>query len=206
MSKGQLSITTIILGSYPIYTIILSRFINGENLTTTQAVFIAITIFGTLGTSLPTKISAAEIKKVSLIFWPVVAAIGVGLSDALSKNIINKTADFTFLFALALVQIPVALTYLRLEKVNIAPVLRDILRKSDDYKHTIFGSLFNIIGTGLLWVAFTFTMASIASPITATGCVFAVILAMLFMDEKVTRVQLFSIILVLIGVLGISAL
>ncbi len=204
LSKGQLSVTTILIGSYPIYTIIFSYFINGERLTQQQFIFIAMVIAGTLFSYLPSKFTFAELKKTGAIFWPVIAAIGIGLSDTLSKGVIDRTADFTFLFALALVQIPVALVYLRIEKQSPVKSLIGAFKESEKYKHAIIGSLFAVIGTGLLWVSFSQTLASIASPITATSGVIVVLLAIIFMDEKITVKNVVAMLLVFIGIMGIS--
>jgi len=86
LSKGQLSITAILLGSYPIYTIIFSYFINHERLTSLQMVFVLITIIGTLLTYLPSKLSFEELKKSGALFWPIIAALGIGLSAFLGTN------------------------------------------------------------------------------------------------------------------------
>lgn len=204
LSKGQLSITSILIGTYPIYTIFFSSLINKEVLTITQGVFVGLTIFGTLITYLPSKLNLAELKKSGAILWPIIAAVAVGLSDTFSKKIIDKTMDFTFLFALALVQIPVALIYLRLEKQNIINELKVIKQKTYDYKNAIAGSLFNIIGTGLLWISFSKTLASIASPITATSGVLVIILSLLFLDEKMSFRQLLGVAFAILGIIGIS--
>lgn len=204
LSKGQLSITSILIGSYPIYTIIFSILINKEVLSSIQGLFIGLTILGTLIVYMPSKLSWSELKKSGALFWPIVAALGIGLSDTLSKRIIDITSDFTFLFVLALVQIPVALIYLKIEKQNIFTNLREVTTKIEEYKNAIAGSLFNIIGTGLLWISFSKILASIASPITATSGVLVLIIAFLFLDEKIGWRQLLGILLVFFGIMGIS--
>lgn len=205
LSKGELSVTAILIASYPIYTILFSFLINKEMLTPMQGLFVGITIFGTLMTYLPSKLNWEELKKSGVFVWPIIAAVGIGLSDTLSKRIIDKTGDFTFLLALALVQIPVALVYLRLEKQDILINLLKVKKNAYDYKNVIAGSLFSIIGTGLLWVSFSKTLASIASPITATSGALVLILALLFMDEKIKVRQLAGILLALAGIIGISS-
>jgi drug/metabolite transporter (DMT)-like permease len=204
LSKGQLSLTTILLGCYPIYTILFSFLINKETLSILQILFISVMIFGTLISYLPSKLNMEELKKSGALLWPIIAAVGVGLSDTLSKKIINKTNDFTFLFALALVQIPVALIYLKLEKQHITKELKVIKRKAYDYKNAIAGSLFNVIGTGLLWIAFSKTFASIASPITATSGVLVIIISLLFLDEKISLRQILGTVFVFTGIIGIT--
>lgn len=204
LSKGQLSITGVLIGSYPVYTIVLSYLLNSERLSTTQLLFVGLTISGTLATDLPSKFSLRELKKTGAIFWPIIAALGIGLSDTLSKGILDKTADFTFLFALALVQIPVALGYMKIEKQNALESIKGAVNNPSHYKHALIGSFFAVLGTGLLWVSFANTLASIASPITATSGVIVVLLAVVFMDERITLKSIIAMILVFIGVMGIS--
>jgi drug/metabolite transporter (DMT)-like permease len=204
LSKGQLSITSVLLASYPIYTILFSYFINSERLTSVQATFVAITILGTLMTYLPSKLSFDELKKSGALFWPIIAAVGIGLSDTLSKGIINKTGDYSFLFALALMQIPIAALYLRVEKTSFANSIKMRIGELHQYKLALIGSFFSIIGTGLLWISFSNTLASIASPITATSGAIVVLLAMIFMDESIDFKSIIGLILVFVGIMGIS--
>ncbi len=204
LSKGQLSITAILIGSYPIYTIFFSYLINGERLTGTQLIFILLTVLGTLCTYLPSKLSFAELKKSGALFWPVAAAVAIGLSDTLSKKIINRTGDYSFLFMLALVQIPVALTYLAVEKQKIGIIVSETKRNFGQYKFALLGSLFSTIGTGLLWLSFSNAFASIASPITATSGALVILLAVIFMDEKLYVKTAIGLSMVFIGIMGIS--
>ena len=204
LSKGQLSITSILIGSYPVYTVIFSYFINQERLSTLQLIFVLVTIFGTLITYLPSKLKFSELKKSGAILLPLIAAIGVGLSDTLSKGVINLTKDFSFLFALALVQIPVSLIYLKIEKQKPLLIVKEVVKKNHIYKNAVIGSLFNIIGTGLLWISFSKTLASIASPVTATSGAIVVLLAIIFFDEKINLRSVVGLLLVFLGIIGIS--
>lgn len=202
ISKGEISITGTILASYPIYTIILSRFINNEILNSTQILAIILTIFGTLIVSTE-KLNFKDFKKRKYILWAISGAVAVGLSDSLSKNAINRIGIQDFLFALALVQIPVALIYLKLEKQKISS-LTNSLKYFSKYKFSIIGSFLNVIGVLLLWLAFNFTFASIASPLTATYPVLMVILAHFLLKEKINKKDYFGITLVLIGIIILS--
>ncbi len=205
LSKGQLSLTAILIGSYPIYTVLFSYFVNREVLSVIQGVFVVVTIFGTMVSYLPSKLNKDELKKSGAIFWPLLAAIAIGLSDTISKRIINKTNDLTFLFVLALVQIPIAFIYMRMEKQNISNELGKIKAKIYDYKNAIAGSLFNVIGTGLLWIAFSKTLASIASPITSTSGALVIIISLLFLEEKISLRQIVGILFAFVGIIGIAS-
>lgn len=204
LSKGQLSITGIIIASYPIYTIFFSFLINRERLTLIQTPFILMTIVGTLMSYLPSKLRFEELKKSGAIFWPIIAAVAVGLSDTLSKHVINQTSSFDFIFALALVQFPIALIYLKIEKQNAATILIAARKNIQNFKFPLLGSFFNIIGTGLLWLSFNYTLASIASPITATSGAIMVLFSTIFLDEKISWKNFLGILLIFIGVLGVS--
>lgn len=57
LSKGQLSLTAILIGSYPIYTVLFSYFVNREVLSVIQGVFVVVTIFGTMVSYLPSKLN-----------------------------------------------------------------------------------------------------------------------------------------------------
>jgi drug/metabolite transporter (DMT)-like permease len=206
LSKGQLSVTAIIIASYPIYTIIFSFFINGEVLNKLQLLFISITILGTLLSSLPSKLNKKELWESGAILWPFIAAFAIGFSDALSKKVINQTSSFSFIVALALVQIPVALIYLQIEKQKVSKIVKSIRTNVEELKYPLLGSIFNVVGTGLLWLSFNNTMASIASPITATSGAILVLLTILFMNEKIRLKNLIGITLVFIGIIGISSI
>lgn len=206
LSKGQLSITSIIVGSYPIYTIIFSYFINGERLTPMQLTFILIAIIGTLMSYLPSKLSREELKKSGAILWPIIAAVAIGFSDTMSKHVINQTSSFSFIIALALVQFPIALIYLRMEKQSPLFVLQDAKNNLSGYKFPLWGSFLNIIGTGLLWLSFNYTLASIASPITATSGAILLLFSVIFLEEKMSFRNLIGLVLVFFGVFGVSKL
>lgn len=203
LSKGEISLTGTILASYPIYTAILSRFINNEILNSPQIRAILITIIGTLIVTLDKNINLKDLKKKNYIFWALSGAIAVGLSDSLSKNAIDRISLQDFLFMLAFVQIPVALVYLKLEKENLSHLL-ELTKNIGKYKFALAGSLFNILGVLFLWISFSEIYASIASPLTATYPALMVILAYIFLKEKVNKKDYFGIALVLIGIITLS--
>jgi drug/metabolite transporter (DMT)-like permease len=205
LTKGQLSITSILIGTYAIYTVLFSVILNGERLTPQQLTGVSITIVGTLMVYLPSKFSRAELRKMRAIAIPAGAAVIIGLSDTLSKGFINQTNDYTFLFALALVQLPVAIVYLRIERQSFTGLMKEVAHSPAHYKQALGGSFFSVIGTGLLWVSFTLTLASIASPVTATSGAIVVLLAVFLLDENLNIRTLIGLITTFAGVIVISA-
>jgi bacterial/archaeal transporter family protein len=202
-SKGEISITGTIFSSYPIYTILFSLFINNERLSLYHWLFVGLTILGVLVVSFPEKIKKSEFRKKAIILWGLAGALAVGLSDSLSKNVIDKTSAQAFLFALAFAQLPVAFIYLKLEKQPLSQ-FKYTLEKFDKYKFAILGSFMTVISVLFLWLAFQDTLASIASPLTATYPGIIIILAYIFLKERIKRKDLLGLMIIIIGVLGIS--
>ena len=203
LSKGEISITGTIFSSYPIYTILFSLFINHEKLLPWHWFFVGLTILGTIVVSWPEKITKQELKKKMIILWGVAGAMAVGLSDSLSKNVIDKTSAEAFLFALAFAQVPVALVYLKLEKQKIGQ-FKNIISQFKKYQYSIYGSFFSVITVLFLWLAFQDTFASIASPLTATYPGIMIVLAYFFLKERVKLKDLIGLLIVIAGVIGIS--
>lgn len=206
LSHGELAVTATVLATYPVYTVIFSRLLNNEILSSPVMALVVVTIAGSIIASMPDRIKRRELGLRKEIVWPFVAAICIGLSDTLSKGYIDRSADFSFLFALGFVQIPVALAYLRIEKESLSEAVKGTFSKLSSYKNALLGGLFNIIGTGFLWLSFSYAPASIASPITGTNGALTVVLARLLLSERISNRKYVGIALAFIGILGISVL
>jgi drug/metabolite transporter (DMT)-like permease len=206
LSHGELAVTATVLATYPVYTVIFSRLFNNEILSFQITFFVILAIFGSIIASLPDEIKKSEIKFSKGIMWPFIAAICIGLSDTISKGYINRSGNFSFLFSLGFVQIPVALAYLKIEKQSLMGSIEGVIKRLKEYKFALLGGLFNIIGTGFLWLSFSYAPASIASPITGTNGALTVILSRLLLNEKVSKVKYLGIILAFIGIIGITVL
>lgn len=206
LSHGELAVTATVLATYPVYTVIFSRIFNKEVLSLNVLFFVCLAILGSIVASLPGKIKKSELRPNKGIMWPFIAAVAIGLSDTISKGYINQSNDFSFLFALGFVQIPVALAYLRIEKESLTKSIQGVVKRLQDYKYALLGGLFNIIGTGFLWLSFSYAPASIASPITGTNGALTVIFSRLFLKEKISARKYMGIILAFIGVIGIAVL
>lgn len=204
LSHGQLAITATILATYPVYTIIFSRLLNNEILSLWIMVFVFFAILGSIIASWPDKKSELKLNK--KIIWPFVAAVCIGLSDTISKGYINRSEDFSFLFTLGFIQIPIALIYLKIEKQSFFNSLKGIVGKLQEYKFALFGGLFNIVGTGFLWLSFSYAPASIASPITGVNGVLTVIFSRMLLKEKIQKWKYIGIVLAFVGIIGISIL
>lgn len=206
LSKGELAVTATVLATYPVYTVFFSRILNHEQLTTGLLFFVGVAIFGSVWASLPDKVKKTDLKLRKEIVWPFVAAVCIGLSDTISKGYINRSGDFSFLFMLGFVQVPVALAYLRIERESVVKAIKGTVRKFNSYKYALLGGLFNIIGTGFLWLSFSYAQASIASPITGASGALTVLLSHYVLRDRISIRKYIAIIVTFIGVLGIIIL
>lgn len=204
-SKGEVSYTSTIFSTYPLFTIFFSVLLNHERLSPVQWGLVGLVIIGTLIVSVPEKISKSELTKKSFLIWPLLGALAVGVSDTLSKGIIDKTSAESFLFGLAFAQIPIALGYLRYEK-QVIPKLIIIRKQWSIYKFALLGSAMNMLTVLFLWLAFARAPASIASPITASYPGFVVLMAVVFLKEKVAKKDYIGFALITLSVMGISYL
>lgn len=202
LSKGNLSVSSVLISTYPIYTLLFSIFINKESLLPLQILLILITIIGTILTAFDSNFKIKNVKDLSMLI-PSITAIAIGISDTLTKGIINSTSSFSFLVAIAIIQIPVALVYLLIAKQNLGLIIKDLKNGVREYKYSICGSLLNVVATGLLLVSFNYTYASIASPLTAIYTPFVLIYSFIVLKEKMNKINLIGIIFALVGTLGI---
>lgn len=205
MSKGEVSYTSTIFTTYPVFTIFFSVLINHEKLILMQYLLIFMVIVGTLIVSFPNKINKAEFKKKSFLIWPLLGALAAGYSDTLSKSIIDRTSATSFLFALAFVQVPIAFAYLKIEKQPVGQFLQ-VVKKISLYKFAILGGLLNVITVLFLWLSFEHLPASIASPITASYPGMVIIMAIIFLKEKVLPKDFIGFCLILIGIISLSVI
>ena len=201
LSKGDLSVASVLTSTYPIYTLVFSYIINNEVLKPLQLVFILITTFGTILACIEKEFELKNIKNLTTII-PIITAVAIGLSDTLTKTVINKTSSFSFLIAIAIVQLPVALIYLKISKQSFSKIKNEI-KDMKEYKYSLYGSLFNILGTGCLLVSFNYALASIVSPLTAIYTPMVLIYSFVFFKEKISKVNLLGIITAFIGTFGI---
>lgn len=203
LSKGELSVTGTLLASFPIYTVIFATLFLGERMNFPTAFCVVLSILGTLIVSAPSKFHKSELKKIGFILLAIVGAAAVGTSDTFSKYLINKASLGTFFVFVSLAQLLFALVYLRIEKEKVSQFTQ-IISHIKKYRFALLGSLFLVIATMLMFVAFSLTLASIASPITATYPVLTIILAMIFLKEKLTVKNGIGLLLVLLAIIGIS--
>jgi drug/metabolite transporter (DMT)-like permease len=205
LSKGDFALSQSVFATYPLFTLLVSKYVNGDVLSASVIAAIFLTVIGIIVLSLPVKVNSAEMRKRALLLWPLAGAIAVGVSDSLSKNIIDSVSTGTFLVALAIAQVPIALGYLYLEKQTLKTAMNMYVNVKEN-RYAFLGSFCIVSTMVFFWLAFAHTLASIASPITASYVVFSLFFAAILVKEKVNQKDLIGILLTILGVISLSML
>ena len=183
LSYGSITIASTLFSTFPVMTLFFARVFLGERIQGASAVAVAAVILGIMLVSLPRDRSAWRGASLSGILFPLSAAAAAAFSDTISKGVLDRSNLGTFLFALALGQIPVSLIFHRLE-CGRYPVWQIRSFSFNKYWPLIFAAISNAALLILFWAAYNSLYASIAAPVTATYAVFVAIFARIFLGEK----------------------
>lgn len=196
LQKANVSLSGTVLATYPIYTVILSIIFLKESLDPIQVLGVLGIICGTF------LIAAPENGKFHLarwVIWALLGSIVIGFGDFIGKLALTRHSLYSFIIALALSGI-ISLLFTRLfdkESIKIAISKRDFL-------FSVIGNFLMPTGLLFLYIAFSRGPASLVSPIASTYPAITVILAFLYLKEKVGRVNLFGILSCITGVILIG--
>jgi len=202
--KADVGITGAVFSTYPLFTILFSFLFLSERPPSVLFLFALVIVVGIIILSLPDKIQGV-VHKNRAIFWGLVGAGAVGFSDTISKGIIDQTSAATFLFALAIMQIPVALIFLRRQNERAHQFLK-IFSEIQKYKYAIIGAFLGVVAVLFLWLTFEVTYASIASPLTGAYPLFTLLLAYVWLKEKLSLRDWIGSLIIIAGVLGMSTI
>ncbi|HEX9804365.1 MAG TPA: DMT family transporter [Candidatus Dojkabacteria bacterium] len=204
LSKGEMSITATLLSTFPVYTILFSYFINDERLTRIQILLVAVTIIGTMIISLTEKFDRSEFKNISYVFWPILSAVMVGLTDSLAKNFIDRSGSGTFLVGVAIMQLPVSLIFMRIMKEPLRRIV-DSFRKINIYKFALLGGFFATLHIMTLFLSFEKFDASIAAPIIGGGApLLTLVLSLIIFKDRISKKDYLGLFVTMAGIIGVS--
>ena len=100
-------------------------------------------------------------------------------------------------------QVPVALVYLRIEKQKLGQFINTI-KHFQKYKFALIGSFLSIITVLFLWLAFASSNLSVVSPLTGIYLGITIVLAYLFLKERIKLKDFIGLVVIIMGVIGIS--
>lgn len=196
IQKANVSLAGTVFATYPIYTIILSVLFLHESLTFIQLGGILSVIIGMVVLAKP---EGERFKLSTWIIWALVGSIVVGLGDFIGKLALTKYDLHSFLFSLALGAIPSLLLFRIFDRSVVS-----FPRKTKGLRASILGNLLMPLGLLLLYVAFSKGPASLASPVASTYPAITVLLAYLYLKERINRNQLIGILVVVLGVVSLG--
>jgi transporter family protein len=200
LEKGQVSLSGTIIASYPLVTIFLSRLFLLERTSTWQKYAIILILIGAALLAAPSQ----KQRKVKLfqawLIWALASAICSGTGDFLSKIVIDRSSTYTLLFGSALAGIPVSLGLFAIDKKGRhLPKL-----KAGKIIPTLIGLLLMQFGGIAYSFGFSFGPASLVSSTSSSYAAISVILALIFLKEKLTRQQVIGVITTVSGIILIG--
>jgi uncharacterized membrane protein len=198
--KGQISLTGTIIAMYPLITVILSFIFLHENPTMTQKVAIFLTLAGAVFIAIPEKLSQIKTHIGGWFWWAIFCAIAAGTADFFTKVTINQSDTYTYLFSYGLAYLSIAFILLFLDKKGRKlPTFNKKL-----YLPTLVGVTIMETGLFFFYLAAGNGLISLVGPISSLYVAITVVLAWMFLKEKITKIQTLGIISSVAGIILIS--
>lgn len=194
VSRGEIALTGTINSMYPLATVILAKLFLGETTSGLHNLGIVATLAGAVLIAWPKDV---KVKLESWVWWGTAGAIMAGSGDFLTKLIIGRSDVYTFTLSHELAFIPVMAALVLVDKKGRS-VPRLALRS---WWPTLAGVGMMQIGVLSFFIALSLGKASLVAPVSSIYQAITVVLAMLWLKEKVSRRQLVGIALAIGGVL-----
>jgi uncharacterized membrane protein len=197
-SMADISLVGTIWACYPITTMLFSVLFLGERVTPLQVFFVLIILFGVALIGLPQKLKGM---KFELWFWLAVFCAGlVGFSDFLVKVVIGRVPMGDYYLIYALSGIPgMLLAFLLDKKGRVLPNLSKSL-----WLFASVGGLLFVLGNIFFFMSFSKGPASLVAPVSSSYQAITVLLAIIFLKEKIRKVQALGVALAVLGIILIG--
>lgn len=199
VSLGQISLTGTIWASYPVTTVICSVIFLGEKVSLNQVFFIALILLGVALIGLPQKIADFKAEK---WFWLALGGAAlIGVSDFLAKFVINRNSvgDYFFWYSLAMLPGMILVWFLD-KKGRVWPKV-----PLQIWLTVLLGGLLLELGNVFFFTAFSKGPVSLISPIVSSYQAITVVLALVFLKEKLRKTQALGVALAVLGIILIGA-
>jgi drug/metabolite transporter (DMT)-like permease len=201
LEKGKVSLVSPISSSFPIITVILSVIFLGEVLKPNQIIAIFLISLGIVLASINIK-ELTKIKKITIFLGVkegLITMLGWGIGFFLIVNPSKNLGWFLSMFTIRLFILILLTIYLILSKHSL---------KTNFYKSFLFLLLFAGVLTLVADFSYSFGVhseyASIVAPVSASYPLVTIILAKIFLKEKLALNQIFGIVSVIVGLILIS--
>lgn len=199
ISMGELSLTGTIISSYPLSTMFFSVALLGERLTVTQFIFTLLIILGVVLIGFPEKLKGLKVE--GWFGLAIITALLIGFGDFLAKIVIGRIGVANYFLIYGVSYLPGLAISLVLDKKGRK--LPKIPFK--DWVSALIGASM-VTGAGIFFfVALSKGPASLVAPVASSYTALTVILALIFLKEKLRKIQTFGILLVVLGIILIGS-
>lgn len=201
LAKGQVSLTGTVLSSYPIITITLSFIFLQEQPSLFQKLAIVAVLLGTILIAAGEGLSHIKEIKLGDWFWIAIAgALSIGTSDFLSKVANNKTDVYSYLLDYGIAYCIVAgISYFFDKKGRTFPAINNM-----KFLPTLIGVTMIEIGLFVYYLAISKGLVSLVTPISSVFAAITVVLAWIFLKERVKKLQVVGILFSVAGIILIG--
>ena len=199
ISMGELSLTGTIISSYPLSTMFFSVALLGEKLTMNQFIFILLIILGVVLIGLPEKLKGLKVE--GWFGLAIITALLIGFGDFLAKIVIGRIGVANYFLIYGISYLPGLMISLALDKKG-----RRIPKISlKDWVSALIGASM-VTGAGIFFfIALSKGPASLVAPVASSYTALTVILALIFLKEKLRKIQAFGVLLVVLGIILIGS-
>jgi len=199
---GQIAIVGTISAAYPILTVIGALAFLSESLTASQLIAIGAIICGIIALSYESNPhSTYSVPRRSLLF-ALSAFVLWGLWSLTGKIVVSKmgAGDLFGFYVISTLTVPSAYVWYRRRALHATAVEPSLA----SWTLGATGLALNVCGTLAFTFALTMGFASLVAPISSAYPLVTVIAALLLLGEKLNRLQLVALCLVIAGLLAIA--
>lgn len=200
LAKGKVSIVSPIAGSWFVITVLVASFIYVEKLLPLQIAGVAVIFAGIFlaSTNLTQFKNLIGKVKISGVLEAFISMIAWGFTFALTKQIVVLAGPIVALLMVRIVAFLSMFSWINVSKARIQVPPKLI------FAFLTAAALLDVFGYALYNVSVETELISIVSPIAASYPVVTILLAYLFLKERLTRNQQVGIAFILIGLVLIS--
>jgi len=206
LDAGELSITSAILGTYPMYTVLFAVFVMGEVIVSRQwgaliAIIAGVGLLSYLCSQTPANEEAdiASIKPTARgwLYIALSSSVLMGTADAMCKVIIDNSNVSAFSLYLNTMQIAAGIA------LKLLFEGRNFCFEALKSKYSLIGLLILNIGGLAFTLALSAGQASIIVPLSSSYLVIVTILSWLFLKEEMSIFKVFAIAVVVAGIMAL---
>ncbi|MEZ7892359.1 MAG: EamA family transporter [Candidatus Wallbacteria bacterium] len=198
LNAGELSVTSAVLGTYPLYTVIFAVLFLGETLIAKQWTGLLIIITG-VGLLSAASNPGEDKKKMTANdkIWfaiSILSALLIGVGDALSKVVVTHATVATYLL------------YFNIVQIIMGTLLKLIFEKGNfnfsaiKSRHSFIGMFLLNLGGIVFMLALESGNASVIVPLSSTYIALVTLLSWLFLGEKFNTPKTIGIFMVIGGI------